>query len=199
MSEQVSKSHRTEAAVALAVVRAPATPPPILFYGATNGPYSCFSNFAAYPITMPAPAVDSASTVDLTRWPTTEHYFQAMKFAPHTVHVAAVHSANGPKEAAARGRDRRRPFRRDWDEVKDEIMYQCVKAKFTQHTTIQATLLATGSATIVEHTARDKYWGDGGGPGLGKNMLGVTLMRVRKELRDGLLGRTAATAVIVDD
>ena len=43
-------------------------------------------------------------------------------------------------------------------------------------------LLGAGDARIVEHTANDAYWGDGG-DGSGKNMLGQILMRVREELR----------------
>jgi N-glycosidase YbiA len=34
---------------------------------------------------------------------------------------------------------------------------------------------------LVEHTARDSYWADGGN-GQGKNRLGVLLMRLRDEL-----------------
>jgi N-glycosidase YbiA len=43
-------------------------------------------------------------------------------------------------------------------------------------------LLETGDACIVEHTARDRYWADGG-DGSGRNMLGRLLMRVHDELR----------------
>jgi predicted NAD-dependent protein-ADP-ribosyltransferase YbiA (DUF1768 family) len=43
-------------------------------------------------------------------------------------------------------------------------------------------LLETGNKTLVEHTTRDKYWGDGG-DGKGKNMLGKMLMIIRDELR----------------
>jgi predicted NAD-dependent protein-ADP-ribosyltransferase YbiA (DUF1768 family) len=37
--------------------------------------------------------------------------------------------------------------------VKDDFMYECVKAKFTQHDDIRRTLLDTADALIVEHTA----------------------------------------------
>ena len=61
-------------------------------------------------------------------------------------------------------------------------MHEAVLAKFTQHDDLRAALLATGEATIVEHTRKDRYWGDGG-DGTGKNVLGQILMRVREELR----------------
>jgi len=61
-------------------------------------------------------------------------------------------------------------------------MRQAVLAKFTQHDDIRAILIETGDALLVEHTANDDYWGDGG-DGSGKNMLGKILMSVREELR----------------
>jgi ribA/ribD-fused uncharacterized protein len=86
--------------------------------------------------------------------------------------------------AARMGRDRKRPLRRDWESVKDEIMFEAVRAKFTQHEELRKILLATGDAEIIEHTGKDSYWGDGGDGG-GRNMLGKTLMLVRDELRKG--------------
>ncbi len=60
-------------------------------------------------------------------------------------------------------------------------MRKAVRAKVTQHADVRETLLATGSARIVEHTTNDRYWADGG-DGSGKNMLGRILMEVRDEL-----------------
>jgi len=136
----------------------------------TGNEYGCFSNFAAYPIEM-----------DGKVWPTSEHYFQAQKFAG-TDHEEAVRIAKSPMIAARMGRDRSRPLRADWDNAKDDIMRQAVRAKFSQHPEIRKSLLATGAASIVEHTANDSYWGDGG-DGTGKNMLGRILVQVRDELR----------------
>jgi predicted NAD-dependent protein-ADP-ribosyltransferase YbiA (DUF1768 family) len=39
-------------------------------------------------------------------------------------------------------------------------------------------LISTGDATIVEHSAYDNYWGDGG-DGSGENRLGELLMQIR--------------------
>jgi ribA/ribD-fused uncharacterized protein len=84
--------------------------------------------------------------------------------------------------AARMGRDRKRPLRRDWESVKVQIMREAVLAKFSQHEELTQILLSTGEAKIVEHTENDSYWGDGGDGG-GKNMLGIILMEVRRELR----------------
>lgn len=62
-------------------------------------------------------------------------------------------------------------------------MSKAVRAKFTQHDDIRATLLGSGNAKIVEHTENDSYWGDGG-DGSGKNVLGQILMQIRSELSE---------------
>jgi len=143
----------------------------INFYSVSDE-HGCFSNFAAYPITL-----------DGERWPTSEHYFQAQKFDDAT-HREAIRNAKSPMIAARMGRDRKQPIRQDWESVKAAIMTDAVRAKFTQHDDLRAILLATGDAKIVEHTKNDPYWGDGG-DGSGRNMLGQILMQIRLELRDG--------------
>lgn len=141
----------------------------IHFYHVSD-PYGEFSNFAPFPVTLQGKV-----------WPTTEHYFQAQKFAG-TAHAEAVRRAPSPMVAARMGRDRKKPLRRDWEAVKDGVMRDAVRAKFTQHSELAELLLATGDAALVEHTANDSYWADAG-DGSGKNMLGRILMEVREELR----------------
>ena len=132
--------------------------------------YGYFSNFAAYPIEL-----------DGKVWPTSEHYFQAQKFAG-TEFEEAIRRVKSPMIAARMGRDRGKPLRADWELVKDEVMRRAVLAKFTQHAELRDALLATGDATLVEHTRNDSYWGDGG-DGRGRNVLGLILAGVREELR----------------
>lgn len=141
---------------------------PIKFY-LVNKPYGFFSNFSAHPI-----------VVDGRLWPTSEHYFQAMKFEG-TEHEEIVRRAATPMEAARIGRDRHRPFRKDWELVKDDVMRTALQAKFTQHEDLRQELLATGSADLIEHTTNDAYGADGG-DGSGKNMLGVLIMELRQSL-----------------
>lgn len=86
------------------------------------------------------------------------------------------------------GRDRSRPLRADWEEVKDNVMRQALYAKFTQHPDLREHLVSTGTANIIEHTTNDSYWGDGG-DGTGKNMLGTLLMALRERLKDDSSGR----------
>ena len=132
--------------------------------------FGCFSNFAAYPVEL-----------DGKVWPTSEHYFQAQKFAG-TEFEEEIRRAGSPMIAARMGRDRSKPLRADWERVRDEVMRRAVLAKFTQHAELRDTLLRTGDAMLVEHTRNDSYWGDGG-DGRGRNMLGQILVSVREELR----------------
>lgn len=143
-------------------------PATINFYS-LNADYGEFSNFAHYPIVVAG-----------KKWPTSEHYFQAQKFAG-TPHEDQVRRANSPMEAANLGRDRKRPLRRDWERVKENIMRTALHAKFTQHPSLRALLLGTGDAVLVEHTGNDSYWGDGG-DGSGRNRLGQLLMELRGQL-----------------
>lgn len=140
----------------------------IKFYS-QNDEYGEFSNFVAYPIALKK-----------KRWPTTEHYFQAQKFED-SQHQEQIRKANSPMIAARLGRDRKKKLRKDWESVKDNIMYDAVLAKFTQYEGLKKLLLSTGDAKLIEHTTNDSYWGDGG-HGRGRNMLGIILMRVRDEL-----------------
>lgn len=113
-------------------------------------------------------------------WSTSEHYFQAQKFVD-TPHVELIRQVKTPKDAARMGRERTRPLRQDWEQVKDDIMRQAVLCKFQTHTDIRNILLSTGNAEIVENSPIDFYWGCGA-DGSGKNILGKILMEVRESL-----------------
>lgn len=132
--------------------------------------YGEFSNFAPFPIKLKGKI-----------WPSTEHYFQAQKFAG-TSQETAIQNAASPIKAAEMGRNRKIRIRPNWDNVKDNVMHEATRAKFSQHADLKAMLLATGDAKIVEHTDTDAYWGDGG-DGKGLNKLGKILMRVREEFQ----------------
>ena len=90
--------------------------------------------------------------------------------------------AKSPSVAARMGRSRERPLRPDWEVVKLDVMREALRAKFIQHRDLQEKLLSTGDRQLVEHTARDRFWGDGG-DGSGKNMLGRLLMELRASFR----------------
>ena len=148
-------------------------PDSVINFYRTNEPFGEFSNFAPFPIRLKGKT-----------WRTTEHYFQAQKFAgTDDAHAEAIRKANSPMLAARMGRDRKKKLRRDWESAKVSTMREAVRAKFEQHEQLRELLLSTGDAKLVEHTENDDYWGDGG-DGSGRNMLGQILMDVRRELRE---------------
>lgn len=84
-----------------------------------------------------------------------------------------------PATAKRKGRSVR--LRHDWEDIKDDIMYLVVKAKFEQNSDLKDKLIATGDEYLEEgNTWNDTYWGVC--KGRGKNMLGKILMRIRSEL-----------------
>ncbi len=141
----------------------------ICFYSASEE-YGCFSNFYKARIRLGGKS-----------WPTTEHYFQAQKFAGSS-YEEEIRVAKTPMEAARLGRSRRHPLRRDWESMKENVMREALVAKFSQHAELREILLSTGDALLIEHTENDSYWGDGG-DGSGRNRLGFLLMEVREQLR----------------
>lgn len=142
----------------------------IYFYSVRAEPYGVFSNFSKHGFDL-----------DGKYWKTSEHYFQAQKFAG-TEHYGAVWRANTPREAANIGRDRKRPLRADWEQVKEDAMRRALYAKFTTHQQLKEILLSTGDEQLVEDTTNDYYWGQGTN-GTGQNRLGVLLMELRDKLR----------------
>ena len=72
-----------------------------------------------------------------------------------------------------------------WSKVKFDRMRGVLMAKFTQHADLRKLLLSTGDARLVETATVDnevnRLWGEVNG--IGKNMLGILLMEIRKELR----------------
>ncbi len=147
--------------------------PDVIKFYREDRAYGEFSNFSPHAVEL-----------DGERWPTTEHYFQAMKFTQPEAR-ARIREAATPGLAKQLGR--RPGLRPDWESVKDAVMLTALRAKFTQHPKLRRLLLGTKDARLVEHTRRDFYWGDGGN-GSGKNRLGQLLMRVRDELRDAESG-----------
>ncbi len=140
----------------------------VYFYTSREKPYGCFSNFSLHGFEL-----------DGYWWITSEHYFQAQKFLDTDIDwFHKIREVKTPKDAAKMGRSRQHTLSLDWEQVKDEIMYQAVLCKFTTHQNIQDILISTKNQLIVENPPIDYYWGCGQ-DGSGKNKLGKILMEVR--------------------
>lgn len=149
-------------------------PAEIRFY-LKRDPYGCFSNFAGYPVTIGGKV-----------WKTTEHYYQARKYAG-TEYEEIIASLEAPFRAKKMAKKEGLPKRKEWYEVKFDVMMEAVTAKFNQHPVLRDILVSTGNAILKEHTELDHYWGDGG-DGTGRSRLGEALMMVRSSFPeyDGL-------------
>jgi ribA/ribD-fused uncharacterized protein len=109
---------------------------------------------------------------------TAEHAYQAQKAVFKSDHDVIAGAAT-PSEAKRYAR--RIALRRDWEQVKDQIMLDILRAKFSDPG-MAARLLETGDQELVEFNYwNDTYWGVCNG--VGQNKLGKLLMKVRSELR----------------
>lgn len=89
-----------------------------------------------------------------------------------------------PNKAKQLGR--RVKLRDDWESIKDQVMYDVVRAKFMGNEELAKKLVSTGDAYLVE----GNWWGDGHWGvcrGIGKNKLGEALMKVRTEIVSGVV------------
>lgn len=140
-----------------------------IYFYKINEAYGSFSNFSHH-----------GFLVDGKWWMTSEHYFQAKKFEG-TEYEEKIRLLDNPMKAAVMGRDNTLPLRKDWEDVKDDIMRKAVIEKFTQNLDIKKILIQTGEQELFEKTSTDYYWGCGAN-GSGKNMLELILMETRKKL-----------------
>lgn len=139
-----------------------------------EGKYEFLSNFYEVPFRWRG-----------NEYPTVEHAFQAAKTLD-PIKRQEITAAPTPGRAKRLGRSVH--LRPDWENVKEQVMYECVSAKFHQDVSLTLALLATGDEELVEGTLWcDNEWGDCKCPKCvnikGKNKLGKILMRVREELR----------------
>jgi ribA/ribD-fused uncharacterized protein len=141
----------------------------IKFWGADN-PNGFLSNFYFSDVTFG----------DIV-YPTVEHYFQSKKFEG-TKYEEYILYLDTPKEAAKEGKRRDLPFRKDWEKVKEDIMYEALQAKFYQSYSLSQMLISTGDHELIENSPYDYYWGVGRDK-TGKNRLGILLMKLREEIK----------------
>ncbi len=113
-------------------------------------------------------------------WDTAEHAYQAAK-TNVPGEKEAVHMCPTARDAKKMGK--RVTVRPDWDEVKVDVMYEIVKAKFHYNPELRERLLLTTGFELEEgNWWGDRFWGVCDGEGL--NNLGKILMRIRDEYNE---------------
>ncbi|AMR46877.1 NADAR family protein [Bacillus subtilis] len=132
-----------------------------------RGKYYFLSNFYNSPVTYEG-----------ITYQNNEAAFQAMKVT--TDEIRKQFADLPPNLAKRKGRNVQ--LRNDWEEVKEQYMYEIVLAKFKQNRDLKKRLLATGTSELIEgNTWGDVIWGMC--KGQGENKLGKILMRIRNELK----------------
>lgn len=112
------------------------------------------------------------------KYTNTESAFQSMK--TKNINIRNSFSSLDPSRAKSKGR--KVQLREDWEDIKDDIMYKVVLEKFKQNDDLRLKLISTGDEELIEgNNWNDTYWGVCNGKG--RNMLGKTLMKIRKELK----------------
>ncbi|KAF8808629.1 DUF1768-domain-containing protein [Phlegmacium glaucopus] len=146
--------------------------PRILFYH-KDDPYYGFTNFSPHPVIYNG-----------KKYPTSEHLFQSFKFQGHRLNLAEHirTCSERPSVAFSEARRFQPEARPDWKKVNIEKMDETLYHKFTQHFDLQADLLGTGDAELIEDSDKDAFWGVGA-DGKGRNELGKCLERLRARLR----------------
>lgn len=129
-----------------------------------RGEYYFLSNFYSAPVTYNG-----------MRFENNEAAFQAAKCPERMAEFCRLN----PSEAKKLGR--RVKLRDDWEAVKDAVMYEICKAKFSQNPDLADKLAATRMPNSLKAiTWGDRIWGVC--DGVGENRLGKILMRVRAEM-----------------
>lgn len=147
----------------------------IHFYRASDCPYGVFSNLYKRPVEL-----------DGVTYPTAEHAYQAGKARKPAVRDWLMAAPSPALLAMAAHGLYYWDIAPGWSKTKFDRMRRVLLAKFSQNDDLQATLLATGDAVLIECATVDnevnRLWGQVNG--VGRNMLGTLLMDVRKHLAD---------------
>ena len=138
-----------------------------------DGEYAFLSNF------YDTPVVYNGIT-----YKNTEAAFQAQKTTsiPKRLEFANFTASQSKKEG------RKLALRQDWEEVKEQVMYEICLAKFTQNEDLKIKLLSTDGHHLIEGNYwHDNTWGNCTCEKCvstqGQNRLGVILMEIRERLK----------------
>jgi len=141
-----------------------------IFFSRSNSKWGAFSNFSKFTITYGGNV-----------YKTSENLFQACK----CIDPAQVAQFAPLEPGAAKKLGRRVQLRSDWEQVKVNSMLFVLRLKAEQNPEWRKLLLESGTRLLVENTTgwNDNCWGRAFNcvHKLGKNYLGLCLMRVRAE------------------
>ncbi len=138
-----------------------------IFFYQKSKPYYEFTNFYEAPFML-----------DSTIWPTSEHYYQAMKFTDAGLQNQ-ISRAPTARAAFNLAHTYSNQVRADWSRVNLQTMKRAVWEKFWQSSRLMMSLISTGAAVLIEDAkAHDAFYG-AGADYKGYNYLGRILMLER--------------------
>lgn len=114
---------------------------------------------------------------------TVEAAYHYCKFPDDRDICKQIWSARSAHDAFIIAQQNKHLRRADWDDVKEQTMYDLLALKVQQHEYVRRKLLETGDRILVENSWRDDFWGWGPNKD-GKNALGKLWMRIRDDLRN---------------
>jgi hypothetical protein len=120
-----------------------------------------------------------------------ESLYQCLRFTSHPEIQREILENKSPKGSKMVSKKYRKEFtREDFDEIKVELMYWCLKVKLCSHPLLFGGLLdRTGDKEIVEMSNSDRFWGcvrekENENMVTGENVLGKLLMDLRSYYRE---------------
>jgi type I restriction enzyme, S subunit len=119
--------------------------------------------------------------------PTSEALYQACRF-PHKPELQKIIiGQKSPMTAKMKSKPYRKDSRPDWDSVRVDIMWWCLRVKLAQHwEEFGDLLLSTGGNPIIEESYKDQFWGAKPVDKemlVGINVLGQLLTMLREQLK----------------
>lgn len=157
--------------------------------------YGFLSNFYYSPFTVSYMNEDGVKSYEFKTAEHAVHFFKAMLF--NDIETAdKIMKAKTPKVAKSLGREVKNFNDFTWNNNKEVIYFDVIKAKFTdeRNKDIKQKLIDTGDSILVECSPYDRIWGIGYSKESsefickefdkwGRNLLGKVLMRVRDRIR----------------
>lgn len=142
------------------------------FIGFYPREFFVFDNFSSFRV-----------LVDGVLYCTVEHAYQSIKFletAPEIAkQITECYSAHEAQKIAYANKDKQR---KDWDDIKLQVMEKLLRLKLEQNPYVKKKLLLTGDLRICEDSPKDSFWGIGKNRD-GRNELGKLWMKLREELK----------------
>ena len=143
---------------------------PIYYNTYGNVEFKYLSNFSKHPVTMGGFGHDNRSFT----FPTAEAAYQAYKNPTDLEYVEKQVSAQNPKTSKTLGKGTN--LRDNWEILKQDIMLEIVRSKFSQHDDIRQLLTETGLRIIIKCSKRISFWNI-----TSENRMGKLLQKVRNE------------------